>query len=31
MCRDSSNFDHLFQENFDKESKNFDTKKTIGE
>ena len=22
-CRDSSNFDHLFQENFDKESKSF--------
>ena len=22
-CRDSSNFDHLFQENFDKESKRF--------
>ena len=33
-CHDSSNFDHRFQENFDKELKsfhNFETKKTIGE
>ena len=33
-CHDSSNFDHLFQKSFDKESKNFHnfhTKKTIGE